>query len=778
MAQNVNVDTILAGLTAVLEPGSVCEARVLDFVAPIDPRNSGTYTGFYNDWDKLAQDIADKTAHAKGCYVTLHPLKPELLARRANRLEKNGKDSISAGDRDVVRYRWFPIDVDATPIAGVSSTKEEHKKALATAKAVRDFLATQGVPDPLVGDSGNGAHLLIPIDEPVDKDTTALIERALKALAFRFDDDAVHVDTGVSNQSRIWKVYGSVARKGDDTPERPHRIAKLLVVPPTRTLMPRAHLEMLAATLPDDPHVHRARRGHDLEVWAAKHFPDAAGPYSWGKGRKWLLNTCPWDPSHTNRSAFIAQFESGAITAGCLHNSCRDHTWRELRDAVDPDWSQQEQAELIRLDIPYPQPIDDVAFIGLAGGFVRAVETFTEADRNALLLNLLTVLGNWFGRKPQMLVNATRHGTNVSTVIVGKTSRARKGTAYDIIKKLFSLVDPAWYGNCRHSGLSSGEGLISTVQDEVVQKVAVKTKGGPTTYENRVVEEGVVDKRALIVETEFSTPIRVMERQGNTLSTMLRLAFDGDSLRTLVKNSPRRATDPHISILGQITLVEMRAYGRPVDAANGLWNRFLWGMAMRSKLLPRGKAIPSNVFDVVIPELQNVRRFIDAIPPDTFMERDADADALWDEVYVACQDEYPGIVGSILARAEAQILRLSMTYAIADSSTIIRREHIFAAVAVWAYVQDSVMYLFGHQLDNATAQTILTELRSVAPQGLSRTDMHALFDRNKTAEEYSDALTFLERLDLAHKIPVAGPAGRAIEMWYATVQRKEEDSGA
>lgn len=152
-------------------------------------------------------------------------------------------------------------------------------------------------------------------------------------------------DQTVFNPARLWKLYGTTARKGDDLPERPHRLARLLHVPESETFLPvsRTLLETVAMTvLGSLPGFQRADRppgeSFDIEPWIESHGLDVIGPSDWQGGRRYILRVCPWDASHRDRSAFILKFPSGAVAAGCHHNSCASHDWHALRDAVEPGW--------------------------------------------------------------------------------------------------------------------------------------------------------------------------------------------------------------------------------------------------------------------------------------------------------------------------------------------------------------------------------------------------------------------------------------------------------
>lgn len=137
---------------------------------------------------------------------------------------------------------------------------------------------------------------------------------------------------------------------------------------------------------------------------------------------------------------------------------------------------------------------------------------------------------------------------------------------------MMHAADANWTDTRVLSGLSSGEGLISEVRDPV--------QGLDKDGETKAVDHGVEDKRLLVMEGELSQTLKVIKREGNTLSPVLRNAWDGEGLRTMVKNSPHRATDPHISILGHVTREELVRHLTETEMANGLAN------LRRVRLLP------------------------------------------------------------------------------------------------------------------------------------------------------------------------------------------------
>ena len=225
--------------------------------------------------------------------------------------------------------------------------------------------------------------------------------------------------------------------------------------------------------------------------------------------------------------------------------------------------------------------IDDAAFNGIAGDIVRTIDPHTEADPVALLVQILTVAGNVVGRLPYYQVELDQHRANIFAVLVGDSSKGRKGTSLGRIRSIVKTADEKWCGDRIKGGLSSGEGFINEVRDPV-------EKYDPKENRYEITDPGITDKRLMVIEPEFAGALSVAERHGNTLSPLIRRAWDGDKLATLTRNSPLTATNAHISIIGHITVDELRARLSRTDLGNGFANRFLYVLIRRSKELPFG----------------------------------------------------------------------------------------------------------------------------------------------------------------------------------------------
>jgi hypothetical protein len=331
------VEMIMESLSKLKREGEVTELRIMK-------ATKGTVSGYFNDDKKLADIAAAYDGKVPAIYFTLNPVKPDLLARAVNRIEQRPKGTTS--DVDIECRRWFQIDFDPVRPSDISSTDEEHQAALTMAKEVQAFLKEKkGWSEPFFADSGNGAHLLYAIDLPNDDESKMLVKTALEALDFQFSDKTVHVDKGVSNAARIWKLYGTMACKGDHTEERPHRLSQILSSPNELKEVSVKQLQELASMCPNmlnkgktTSKKSNTEEGFDLDAFIEQHELDVAFTAPWQKGAtKYVLSTCPWNESHTNKSAYIIQFENGAISAGCHHNSCSEENWQTLRKKFEPN---------------------------------------------------------------------------------------------------------------------------------------------------------------------------------------------------------------------------------------------------------------------------------------------------------------------------------------------------------------------------------------------------------------------------------------------------------
>jgi hypothetical protein len=411
----------------------------------------------------------------------------------------------------------------------------------------------------------------------------------------------------------------------------------------------------------------------------------------------------------------------------------------------------------------WPEPVSPEAVYGLAGDVVRTITPHSEADPAALLVQFIVCFGSIVGSGPHFVAEADRHPCNLSAVIVGQTSKGRKGTALGQVKRVAGPVDEEWSNTRVLSGLSSGEGLIWAVRDPIQERHIRREHGHIAGYEDAETDPGIADKRLLVVETEFARVLQVAKRETNTISAVIRQAWDNGNLRILTKKQAAQSTGAHISIIGHITKDELRRELVDTAAANGFCNRILWVCAKRSNMLPEGGALHTVDLDPIIGQLRAAVSFAHSVQQ---MRRDESARELWHDVYPQLSDGKPGMFGSVTGRAEAQTVRLSCIYALLDLSGTVRVEHLSAALAVWKYCEDSARFIFGDATGDVTADEIIRQLRS-CPEGMTRTDLYEFFSRHKSSAEIGRALGVLQEYGMANFVKESGQ-GRPVERWFAS----------
>ena len=291
-------------------------------------------------------------------------------------------------------------------------------------------------------------------------------------------------------------------------------------------------------------------------------------------------------------------------------------------------------------------------------------------------------------------------------------------------------MDQAWVEGRVKSGLSSGEGLIYPVRDADDH------------------DPGEGDKRLLIIESEFASTLKVMEREGNTLSAKIRDAWDHGTLTDMTKRERIGTTGAHISIIGHITQDELLRSLTVTERANGFANRFLFVLARRSKFLPSGKGAPLAILE---PYFMRFLRTVEAARTRGEIRRDAEAEELWTIIYPKLEEEVPGLTGAILARGAAQVLRLSLIYSLLDEEECKRLEqairvpHLMAGLALWEYCKSSVFQIFGDAVGDPTADK-LYRLIKVGPR--SDTDLYQALGKHTQDHYRKDlALDLLMRLN-------------------------------
>jgi hypothetical protein len=364
----------------------------------------------------------------------------------------------------------------------------------------------------------------------------------------------------------------------------------------------------------------------------------------------------------------------------------------------------------------------------VAGNFVADLHGKTEASPMALLPTFLAVLGG-LAINPHAQHEATKHPLLIWPVIIGTSSKARKGQSLDLVMSAFQQSADG-YIPTPQSGITSGEGLIHAIRDAKTDKdgnILLNRNGEP-------IDEGVQDKRLLLVLPEFATLLQVMGRNGNTTSGNARVAWDGKALQNLNKNSPEKVTKPHITIIAHTTPSELRELYNPREMSNGLGNRFNYFLADRA-----GK-VPSP--DIYVPSdglKADIKKVVQFSTHAQLIQRSAEAEEYWASKYAELSEEASGLVGAMHARDEAYAMRYSCLHALMRCSNTVEIQDIEAALDLIIYNEATLKYQFEATDFDPDIPKLIAAINASPERELSRSEIHKnVFKGHKAASALDD----------------------------------------
>jgi Protein of unknown function (DUF3987) len=391
-----------------------------------------------------------------------------------------------------------------------------------------------------------------------------------------------------------------------------------------------------------------------------------------------------------------------------------------------------------RAEATTPLPTADPGmYQGILGEIAEAIDPGTEADKVGVYGSLMSMAGAIIGRDPHIMIGDTRHPLLIWPLLIGRTNSGRKGDATNSAKRVVKHACPD-ITDFSAVGISSGEGIIFRIRD-------LDEKGN-----------GTEDKRLFILEPEWARVMEACRREGSTLSSVLRQAWDGHELGSLTK-AAYMASSSHVAILGHITPAEFRARINKADMAGGLYNRFLPLFVERRKYIP----LPEGLDDDTLNDLsEGFKKAVARARALNLIVLDRQATVVWeDEIYGDLTDieAGDGPVSQFVQRAPPYCLRIAALLSALDGRKRIKAADLSAAMAMVQYSIKSAR----HALDAGERNTELDRLRRAvdeSPAGLSGTEVSALFGRNRTGEELR-ALSDLLCLDPAYELEVVPTAG-------------------
>jgi hypothetical protein len=733
------VDDLRTFLAALWQPGDVREVRI--------PKNGRrpTAAGWFDDPALLAGAVAGWDGKAN-LYLTLNPVNPALLARAVNRIDPGAIATTS--DADIVERRLLLVDVDPKRPAGISATDDENEAARDVARAVHGYLTGLGWPAPLVEMTGNGYALLYAVALPNNPASTALVSGVLGHLAGRFDDARVTIDVSVSNAARIGCLVGTLKVKGDATADRPHRRSGIVRMPEQLDVVP---VERLVALVPATTGNGSGPAPAGVAPGWVREWLDRAGVGYREKergGATWFrLDDCPF---HSGEDAGgdcgVGEAGDGRGMGHCFHNRGAGKGWQDFRAALGlgppPGFTFTGTASSDGSPLPepaepeadaWPEAPTEAAYHGVLGDIARAVAPYTEADPIGILGTLAAMFGAACGGA-RTLYQGSLQRTNLSVLLVGETGmRGRKGTGLDIGRAVFRLAYPP-LADLWLVGVASGEAITGHL-------------GRHDGCEGRPDED-----RVLIVEPEFGRLLTIMNRDGSTLSPVLRNAWDGVPLGHARARDESLVTRHHVAMLGHVTPVELRAKLTDVDAANGFANRLLFLAVRRQRLIP----FPTAPDEIVRPWLEPLHLAIVEARLPGEMSFDAAARDRWEDFYAELAlTPRLGLSGAVTGRHEAQVARLSLVYALADRSPVVGVAHLEAAIALAEYARRSATWALGDSTGNRHADVLR---RMLADGEISWLDARRALGL-RTAADMAEVVAVLTAADMAEVVAIAPTGG-------------------
>lgn len=385
----------------------------------------------------------------------------------------------------------------------------------------------------------------------------------------------------------------------------------------------------------------------------------------------------------------------------------------------------------------------EAMYYGLVGKVMHAACNGTEVNPAAAGLAFMTFASAALGRERYVSISDTDHHSRIYSVHVGRSSRAGKGMALALTKRIRveaehqgeTLESDTVCGNFHNGGLSSREGLGWLIRDPSDEK----DKDGNS------LDPGVEDKRLFVLEEELANVLKQAARDGNTLSTAIRTAWDGDDIAPATKTNRTRATSPHISIHACITPYELQKSLDQNNLTNGFANRFLFASAERIGFIPNPLKTPDAIVESLAREL--LAAIIASRTPGEVTATD-EARRLYNAFYIKSR-RGRGLteqLRGLLERHTPYAWRLALTFALLDCKDKIDEGHMKAALAWLEYCHDSTKFIFSDaRQENEVSKTsdrgdrIIALLKQAPEQMLDRKSLHDALSK-PTKEELNAAL--------------------------------------
>ncbi|MBI3863737.1 MAG: AAA family ATPase [Planctomycetia bacterium] len=367
----------MAAYLSILRDHSTAKPEVREIrILGARDRDGRTDSGYFDD-DQVAAKAAgfhDYNNNPHGTYITLNPCLPESLSKAVNRIRDFVGKGKTTSDNEIVVRRWLPLDIDpARPVVGIPATQEEYERAAVVREKLYEWLRGFGLPEMIEADSGNGVLLLLPVDLPNDDESKELCRRFLLACEQHREKlnwgEGAKIDCSMFNAARVSRLMGLKNRKGDNTPERPHRCSRVTFVPDYlmngwREPVSVEKLQAVAALAEDPPPKGKPKAAGSKGGGRANEPPSngVAPRYSrrldiskWltARGVEFTTSTSSggtqYDVTciqHDDHAAAFHQDADGKPGYHCFHDRCSGFGWEQASEKLGkPEADHFEQVE-------------------------------------------------------------------------------------------------------------------------------------------------------------------------------------------------------------------------------------------------------------------------------------------------------------------------------------------------------------------------------------------------------------------------------------------------
>lgn len=314
-------------------------------------------SGYFTDKLEAIKLVSGIDCHCmpEASYVTVNPCNPDLLGRANNRFKAARK---TTKDKDIIKIERLLIDLDPVRLSGISSTNAEVHASVKLANAIHSDLQDEGWGDWLISMSGNGAHLIGNLKEPLENtpENVNKVSSFLSYIADKYststssgspcveiDGIMIGIDQKIFNPARIFKLYGTAARKGDRTEDRHWRRSHILHLPVKSNWIDVEKLNELPTISYSKEHQNTTQEIPipkpnsdylDVKRYLEHYGREVVKVILHNGATLYCLKECVFDSSHEDNDSSIVKAPNGALSYQCFHDSCLGHTWREARKII------------------------------------------------------------------------------------------------------------------------------------------------------------------------------------------------------------------------------------------------------------------------------------------------------------------------------------------------------------------------------------------------------------------------------------------------------------